>query len=519
MSLRVDLSILNQKGTPAFYSDTFANRPAFGFAGRVFISTDTGAIYEDNGSAWTLIADAGAGTTGTLQQVTTNGNTTTNAIGIGSTLSVGTTTIPSGFSNTKFYAGLVNPAETHTYEIGVTGTATANNSNTSIWGIGVYGAGFTNGATRSAGVQGDGEVTASSDTGSAIGVRGYANATHAGGLNIAILGDASGSSTGNYGIYTNMAAATNTYANYHLGTALNYFGGYIGVGTNVVNSPLHIVYNNTNTVPNLINPAIIIRNFNSTNGVLNGMIFSNSGDYASAAIYTIQTQTGNTGDNLVLNTKTTGVTWNTGIIYTTNGNCLIGTTSDNGNKLQVSGIVSINNNTRGLILNRDAVTNYNGIGFQTATLQKWFIGLRENLSSNNLIIYNENTTHDTITINTSNDNVSIYTLGTGLVYSNGGVLTSTNPSDSRLKNEIADLNYGLNDILKLRPVSYIWKNDKINQGKQFGFIAQEVQEIMPDAIKEFGEDIKYLGLEKDAIYAALINAIKELNNKIDNLKN
>jgi Chaperone of endosialidase len=82
MPLRVDLSILNQKGTPAFFSDIFANRPAAGFAGRVFISTDTGAIYEDTGSTWTLIADAGAGTTGTLQQVTTNGNTTTQGVNI-----------------------------------------------------------------------------------------------------------------------------------------------------------------------------------------------------------------------------------------------------------------------------------------------------------------------------------------------------------------------------------------------------------------------------------------------------
>jgi len=82
MPLRVDYNILNQKGTPAFYSDTFANRPAAGFAGRVFISTDTGAIYEDTGTTWTLIADAGAGTTGTLQQVTTNGNTTTQGITI-----------------------------------------------------------------------------------------------------------------------------------------------------------------------------------------------------------------------------------------------------------------------------------------------------------------------------------------------------------------------------------------------------------------------------------------------------
>jgi len=64
--------------------------------------------------------------------------------------------------------------------------------------------------------------------------------------------------------------------------------------------------------------------------------------------------------------------------------------------------------------------------------------------------------------------VYINTLGTGLVYSNGGNLTSTNPSDSRLKDDITDLQYGLNEILQLRPVSYNWKDDKINQGKQFG---------------------------------------------------
>lgn len=109
-------------------------------------------------------------------------------------------------------------------------------------------------------------------------------------------------------------------------------------------------------------------------------------------------------------------------------------------------------------------------------------------------------------------------LGTGLVYSNAGILTSTNPSDERLKENIIDINYGLKDILKLRPVKYNWKNDKINQGIQFGFIAQEVKEIMPDSIKEFGEDVKYLGLEKDAIYATLVNAIQEQQAQIEELK-
>jgi len=75
----INNGVTNQKGTPAFYSDTFANRPAFGYAGRVFISTDSGQIFEDTGTAWTLIADAGVGG-GTLSSVCLNGNTTASGI-------------------------------------------------------------------------------------------------------------------------------------------------------------------------------------------------------------------------------------------------------------------------------------------------------------------------------------------------------------------------------------------------------------------------------------------------------
>lgn len=124
---------------------------------------------------------------------------------------------------------------------------------------------------------------------------------------------------------------------------------------------------------------------------------------------------------------------------------------------------------------------------------------------------------------TSGGNVVINNLGTGIVYSNGGALTSTNPSDERLKDDISDLQYGLNEILQLRPVSYNWKNDTINQGKQFGFIAQEVQEIMPELISEFTttedeKEVVRLGLDKEGIYATLVNAIKELKAEIELLK-
>ena len=58
----LDLSILNQKGTPMFNSDTFANRPTFGIVGRIFISTDTKEFFRDTGTSWELIGGPGSGT-------------------------------------------------------------------------------------------------------------------------------------------------------------------------------------------------------------------------------------------------------------------------------------------------------------------------------------------------------------------------------------------------------------------------------------------------------------------------
>lgn len=60
--ITLDLSILNQKGTPMFNSDLFANRPAAGIVGRIFISTDTKEFFRDTGTSWELIGGPGSGT-------------------------------------------------------------------------------------------------------------------------------------------------------------------------------------------------------------------------------------------------------------------------------------------------------------------------------------------------------------------------------------------------------------------------------------------------------------------------
>jgi hypothetical protein len=176
---------------------------------------------------------------------------------------------------------------------------------------------------------------------------------------------------------------------------------------------------------------------------------------------------------------------------TSSGNVLIGTTTDSGYKLNVAGEIGL-----------DSYLRHNG---DTDT----FFGF----SANDEIKF-RTTGVDRLTI-ASTGAATFSSLGTGTVYSNGGTLTNTNPSDFNLKENIAPINYGLSEILQLNAVTFNWKNDTINQGKQYGFIAQEVEKIMPDLVKK-GE---YLGLDKEAIFTTLVKAIQELNQKFDNLKN
>jgi len=107
------------------------------------------------------------------------------------------------FPNAQMVVSLDNTGDNHVYNSAVMGEATASFTDTNRWGVGVYGAGYTNGAVRSAGILGHGSVTNTTDGGSAVGVRGYATDTHASGFNIGLYGDASGSSVGNYGLYLN----------------------------------------------------------------------------------------------------------------------------------------------------------------------------------------------------------------------------------------------------------------------------------------------------------------------------
>ena len=88
---------------------------------------------------------------------------------------------------------------------------------------------------------------------------------------------------------------------------------------------------------------------------------------------------------------------------------------------------------------------------------------------------------------------------------------TTNFSDRRLKNVGEKYTAGLAELKKLNFFHYTFKKDE-NKTPHVGVMAQDLQKVFPDAVTK-GED-GYLQIRFEDMFYAVINAVKELDNKI-----
>jgi polyhydroxyalkanoate synthesis regulator phasin len=77
-------------------------------------------------------------------------------------------------------------------------------------------------------------------------------------------------------------------------------------------------------------------------------------------------------------------------------------------------------------------------------------------------------------------------------------------SDRRLKENINQLDYGLESVLQLKPVSYTWK-ERPEKGEQIGLVAQDVKEIIEEVVSH-GET---MGIQYTGLIPVLIKAIQD----------
>jgi hypothetical protein len=104
-----------------------------------------------------------------------------------------------------------------------------------------------------------------------------------------------------------------------------------------------------------------------------------------------------------------------------------------------------------------------------------------------------------------------------------------NTSDAREKKNIKELDYGLETLMQLKPVSYEWKEDVANMGTKLGFIAQDLLELIPEVVvteeavenRETGEvtyqEAERMGVFYDDLIPVLTKAIQEQQGTIEAL--
>ena len=113
--------------------------------------------------------------------------------------------------------------------------------------------------------------------------------------------------------------------------------------------------------------------------------------------------------------------------------------------------------------------------------------------------------------------IATYPLQVGTTSSNGngayltaaGVWTSI--SDARVKENVRPLPYGVDDLMKLKPVAYEMKG---THEKQIGLIAQEVMQVIPEVVNG-SEETRY-GLSYDNLLALAVKSIQEVKVANDN---
>tara|TARA_Y100001963_G_scaffold146431_1_gene221379 strand:- start:1884 stop:3074 length:1191 start_codon:yes stop_codon:yes gene_type:complete len=110
----------------------------------------------------------------------------------------------------------------------------------------------------------------------------------------------------------------------------------------------------------------------------------------------------------------------------------------------------------------------------------------------------------------------------GDFHADGDVIaySTTTSSDERLKENIKEIPYGLEEVLKMKPVEYDWK-EKRGGKHDIGVIAQDIEKLIPEIIKE-NKDLKtkedFKSVDYGKMVAVLIKAIQEQQEEIELLK-
>jgi hypothetical protein len=182
-------------------------------------------------------------------------------------------------------------------------------------------------------------------------------------------------------------------------------------------------------------------------------------------------------------TAGTAISFNERMRITSNGNLLVGTTSDAAlDRVHISQAVSGRWGSRYSVVDQASVTIFSA---GTGGIAHYF--------------------------------VTVATF-VGAINCSASATSYTSASDYRLKKDVKPLTGALADVAKLKPVTFTFKN---SGESSLGFIAHELQEVIPQAVTGNKNEVdaegreKYQGVDTSFLVATLTAAIQELKATVD----
>lgn len=199
---------------------------------------------------------------------------------------------------------------------------------------------------------------------------------------------------------------------------------------------------------------------------------------------------GNVGVGITNPTEKLFVGGNIGTLRTSSDYNVLTLTNTGGVQLHLNA----NGNTQG---NLRTVTNH-PLSFSTNNIERVRIDAAGNVG-----------------IGTTNPGYKLHVVGQV-----AGNAAYVNTSDGRLKTKVHDLDYGLDTIMRLHPVSFHWKDQSEDwqKGRKLGLIAQEAEKVLPEVISTGNDAMRTKSIAYGDITPVLIKALQELKADNDNLR-
>mgnify|MGYP003323435606 FL=1 len=257
--------------------------------------------------------------------------------------------------------------------------------------------------------------------------------------------------------------------------------GKVGIGHSSPAAELHV--NKTNAGG--LGGRLLIQNSSSTSGSYCQLIMAPTAATADTRCVVIQAENtdGNNNQSMVFKTSP-------------------GAAPVERMRIDYSGDVSVSANTDG----NEFRVNSTGSGGNDAGLSTKLPGYNSNIYSNFF---------------STGNNIYFVLAGSyvGYIAGNGNYY----PTDSRLKKDVTDLSGSLDKIKQLRGVNFKWIDERTD-GNNIGFIAQEVESVIPEVVGDGGlpntEDgeAPMKNVSYEHIVPHLVEAIKELEARVKELE-